>query len=69
MTTKLTLFARDAMKVTLLNFMITMEGLQDQLLGIVVAIGKNQLILQVIKGTPPDVYINQRALKALRFYN
>ena len=26
-----------AVKVTLLNFMITMEGLQDQLLGIVVA--------------------------------
>ena len=42
-----------AVKVTLLNFMITMEGLQDQLLGIVVARErpeleeeKNQLILQ-----------------------
>ena len=40
-------------QVTLLNFMITMEGLQDQLLGIVVARErpeleeeKNQLILQ-----------------------
>ena len=39
--------------MTLLNFMITMEGLQDQLLGIVVARErpeleeeKNQLILQ-----------------------
>ena len=43
-----------AVKVTLLNFMITMEGLEDQLLGIVVARErpeleeeKNQLILQV----------------------
>ena len=42
------------MQVTLLNFMITTEGLQDQLLGIVVAKErpeleeeKNQLILQV----------------------
>ena len=42
-----------AVKVTLLNFMITMEGLEDQLLGIVVARErpeleeeKNQLILQ-----------------------
>lgn len=41
-------------QVTLLNFMITTEGLQDQLLGIVVARErpeleeeKNQLILQV----------------------
>lgn len=40
-------------QVTLLNFMITMDGLQDQLLGIVVARErpeleeeKNQLILQ-----------------------
>lgn len=45
-----------AVKVTLLNFMITMEGLQDQLLGIVVARErpeleeeKNQLIVQVRK--------------------
>ena len=43
-----------SVKVTLLNFMITMEGLQDQLLGIVVARErpeleeeKSQLILQV----------------------
>lgn len=42
-----------AVKVTLLNFMITPEGLQDQLLGIVVAkdrpdleAEKNQLIIQ-----------------------
>ena len=42
------------MQVTLLNFMITTEGLQDQLLGIVVAKErpeleeeKNQLIVQV----------------------
>ena len=42
-----------SVKVTLLNFMITKEGLQDQLLGIVVALErpdleeeKNQLILQ-----------------------
>ena len=41
------------LQVTLLNFMITMEGLQDQLLGIVVARErpeleeeKSQLILQ-----------------------
>lgn len=45
-----------AVKVTLLNFMITMEGLEDQLLGIVVARErpeleeeKNQLILQARK--------------------
>jgi len=45
-----------AVKVTLLNFMITMEGLEHQLLGIVVARErpeleeeKNQLILQVRK--------------------
>ena len=43
-----------SVKVTLLNFMITMEGLQDQLLGIVVTRErpeleeeKNQLIMQV----------------------
>lgn len=42
-------------KVSLLNFMITPEGLEDQLLGIVVAVErpdleeeKNQLILQVL---------------------
>ena len=42
-----------SVKVTVLNFMITKEGLQDQLLGIVVALErpdleeeKNQLILQ-----------------------
>ena len=33
-------------KVTLLNFMITPEGLQDQLLGIVVA--KERYVLQIV---------------------
>jgi len=51
--TTITQFSETSVKVTLLNFMITKEGLQDQLLGIVVALErpdleeeKNQLILQ-----------------------
>lgn len=45
-----------AVKVTLLNFMITKEGLKDQLLGIIVqgerpelAEEKSKLVIQVIK--------------------
>ena len=46
-----------AVKVTLLNFMITLEGLSDQLLGVVVAkerpdleLQKNELVVQVRAG-------------------
>lgn len=56
-----------SVKVTLLNFMITMEGLQDQLLGIVVTRErpeleeeKNQLIMQV--SVEMLVYCNSNCL-------
>ena len=41
-----------AVKVTLLNFMITPEGLQDQLLGIVVAKERPELTLTLTLPLP-----------------
>ena len=56
-----------SVKVTLLNFMITQDGLQDQLLGIVVAQErpdleeeKNALILQVLLLPPEALGLDQR---------
>jgi dynein heavy chain len=61
-----------SVKVTLLNFMITMEGLQDQLLGIVVARErpeleeeKNQLILQSAQNKRQLKEIEDKILEVL----
>ena len=60
-------------QVTLLNFMITMEGLQDQLLGIVVARErpeleeeKNQLILQSAQNKKSVLTNTQRSVSDCR---